>query len=81
MHVYGLHESETQILREFNAQLWSARKWRHEGVGAQPRNDSPINMPEAAPKGRGRPKGLKNGEGKPLKSERLATHTMKTRGK
>ena len=38
MHVYGLHESETQILREFNAQLWSARKWRHEGVGARPRN-------------------------------------------
>ena len=31
-------------------------------------------MPEAVPKGRGRPKGMKNGEGKPVKPERPATH-------
>ena len=42
----------------------------------------PINMPEAAAtKGKGRPAGLKNGEGKPMKPEAPATHTMKTRGK
>ena len=40
-----------------------------------------VKMPEAAPKGRGRPKGMKNGEGKPVKPERPATHIMKTRGK
>ena len=39
-----------------------------------------INMPEAAPKGRGRPKGVK-GTPKVLKPEAPATHTMKTRGK
>ena len=44
-------------------------------------NNNEINMPEAAPKGRGRPKGMKNGEGKLVKPERPATHTMKTRGK
>ena len=27
MHDYGPHESETQILRDSNARLWSARKW------------------------------------------------------
>ena len=39
-----------------------------------------INMPEAAPKGRGRPKGV-TGTPKVLKPEAPATHTMKTRGK
>ncbi len=40
-------------------------------------------MPEAAPatKGRGRPAGMKNGEGKPVKPEAPPTHGMKTRGK
>ena len=27
MHDYGLHERETPILRESNAQLWSSWKW------------------------------------------------------
>ena len=27
MHDYGPHESETPILRESNARLWSTRKW------------------------------------------------------
>ena len=39
-------------------------------------------MPQAvAPKGQGRPKGLKNGEDKPVKPEAPSTHTLKTRGK
>ena len=32
----------TKVRIKYYARFWSARKWRHEGVGAQPRNDSVL---------------------------------------